>query len=166
MSPEPQAGLSQEEAMDIEEKIESSNSDYEYDLKAPEMFNQTDLNDLIRDLGMNEFVWLVHNFLGNKKSMDFSHHVEELMCQFQKLGCNISIKLHFLHNHLDYFPSNLGDLSEEQGERFHQDLRTMEERYQGHWNAHMMADYCWSIQNSPQPSASVRKSTKRKFFLT
>ncbi|GBP31362.1 hypothetical protein EVAR_13482_1 [Eumeta japonica] len=52
MSPEPQAGLSQEMAMDIEEKIESSDSDFEYDLKAPELFNQTDLNDLIRDLGL------------------------------------------------------------------------------------------------------------------
>ncbi|GBP72265.1 E3 ubiquitin-protein ligase HERC2 [Eumeta japonica] len=44
----------QEEAMDIEEKIESSDSDFEYDLKAPELFNQTDLNDLIRDLGLSK----------------------------------------------------------------------------------------------------------------
>ncbi|GBP59676.1 hypothetical protein EVAR_39833_1 [Eumeta japonica] len=127
--------------------------------------NFTDTMTKIEKKAWNDFVWLVHNFLENKKSMDFSHHIEELMCQFQKLGCNMSIKLHFLHNHLDYFPSNLGDLSEEQGERFHQDLRTMEERYQGHWNAHMMADYCWSIQNSPQLSASARKCTKKKVFL-
>ncbi|GBP97664.1 hypothetical protein EVAR_67997_1 [Eumeta japonica] len=46
----PQKNLKpQEEAMDIEEKIESSDSDFEYDLKAPELFNQTDLNDLIRN---------------------------------------------------------------------------------------------------------------------
>ena len=31
-------------------------------------------------------------------------------------------------------PENLIDLSEEQGEHFHQDIRTMEERYQGRWN--------------------------------
>jgi hypothetical protein len=36
----------------------------------------------------------------------------------------MSIKLHFLQN--------LGELSEEQGERMHQDLRFMEERYQGY----------------------------------
>ncbi|GBP06062.1 hypothetical protein EVAR_3291_1 [Eumeta japonica] len=29
--------------------------------------------------------------------------------------------------------SMLDDLSEEQGERFHQDIRTMKERYQGYW---------------------------------
>jgi len=38
---------------------------------------------------------------------------------FGKLGCLINLKLHFLHSHLDYFPENLGDYSEEQGERFH-----------------------------------------------
>ena len=43
----------------------------------------------------------------------------------------MSVKMHFLPSHLDYFPQNCGDLSEEQGERFHQDIRVMEERYQG-----------------------------------
>ncbi|GBO98442.1 hypothetical protein EVAR_71737_1 [Eumeta japonica] len=33
--------------------------------------------------------------------------------------------------HLDYFLENLGDVSEEQGERFHQDTKVMEKRYQG-----------------------------------
>ncbi|GBP39303.1 hypothetical protein EVAR_20531_1 [Eumeta japonica] len=40
----------------------------------------------------------------------------------------MSIKLHYLRNHLDKFPDNLGNYSEEQGERFHQDLKVMEER--------------------------------------
>lgn len=126
--------------------------------------NFTETMTEIEKNAWNEFVWIVQNFLGNNKSSDFSQHVDQLMDHFQKLGCNMSIKLHFLRNHLDYFPANLGDLSEEQGERFHQDLRTMEERYQGFWNAHMMADYCWSIQNSSLPSTSARKSNKRKFF--
>ncbi|GBP60164.1 hypothetical protein EVAR_41854_1 [Eumeta japonica] len=42
----------------------------------------------------------------------------------------MSIKLHYLRNHLDKFPDNLGNYSEEQGERFHQDLKVIEERYQ------------------------------------
>lgn len=112
----------------------------------------------------NEFVWVVKNFLGNQKSDDYPQHIEQLMLHFQRLGCNMSIKLHFLFSHLDRFPENLGDFSEEQGERFHQDIRTMEERYQGYWNANMMADYCWSIQNSTSESAHARKSYKRKFF--
>ncbi|TGZ53494.1 hypothetical protein DBV15_12132 [Temnothorax longispinosus] len=38
--------------------------------------------------------------------------------------------LHFLHLHLDYFPENLADYSEEQGERFYQDMKKMDRRYQ------------------------------------
>ena len=34
-----------------------------------------------------------------------------------------SVKVHFLHDHLGYFPENLGTFSEERGERFHQDIK-------------------------------------------
>ena len=60
----------------------------------------------------------------------------------------MSIELHYLFSHLDYFPENLGDVSEEQGEQFHQDIKIMEERYQGRWDAHMMSDYCWALIDS------------------
>ncbi|KAF2901110.1 hypothetical protein ILUMI_05073 [Ignelater luminosus] len=59
----------------------------------------------------------------------------------EQLGCLMSIKLHFLDYHLDYFLQNLGDYSKEQGERLHQDLKEMERRYQGRWDVNMMADY-------------------------
>lgn len=110
-----------------------------------------------------EFVWVVRNFLGNRKCDGYIKHVEQLLKHYQRLGCNMSIKLHYLHSHLDRFPENLGDLSEEQGERFHQDIRTMEERYQGYWNVNMMADYCWSILSSTPKTPHARKSYKRKF---
>jgi hypothetical protein len=48
--------------------------------------------------------------------------------------------LHFLHFHLDYFPEYLGDLSEEKGETFYQDVKEMEGRYLGRWDVSMMAD--------------------------
>ena len=54
----------------------------------------------------------------------------------------MSVKFHFLHSHLEYFPDNLGYYSEEQGERFHQDLNVMERRYQAVWGVNLMADYC------------------------
>ena len=41
----------------------------------------------------------------------------------------MNLKLHFSDSHIDYFPKNLGNYSEEQGERFHQDIRDMESRY-------------------------------------
>ena len=46
-----------------------------------------------------------------------------MLRNFQALGARMSIKLHYLFSHLDYFPENLGDVSEEQGVRFHQDIK-------------------------------------------
>ena len=48
-----------------------------------------------------------------------------MLQNFQALGARLSIKLHYLFSHLNYFPENLDDVSEEQGERFHQDNGTM-----------------------------------------
>ena len=56
----------------------------------------------------------------------------------------MSIKVHFLFSHLDQFPDNLGDHSDEQGERFHQDLKVKEDWYMGRWDISMFEDYCWS----------------------
>ena len=62
------------------------------------------------------------NFLGNKKADNYEVLVSSMLVAFRNLGCNMSIKVHFLYNHLDKFPPNLGAVSDEQGERFHQDL--------------------------------------------
>ena len=74
------------------------------------------------------------------------------------------IKLHFLHSHLDRFPENLGALSDEQGERFHQDILTMEERYQGRWDAHMMAEYVLTIKKYMPRLQHKKQGIKRKFL--
>ena len=54
----------------------------------------------------------------------------------------MSLKVHFLHAHLDYFLQNVDDISEEHQKHFHQDIKIMETLYQGQWNLSMMADYC------------------------
>ncbi|GFT20545.1 uncharacterized protein TNCV_2183821 [Trichonephila clavipes] len=84
----------------------------------------------VQSKAWNSFVLVMSNFLGRKRSDDHVELVESMLSNLKELGCNMSIKIHFLHSHLDQFPQNLGDFSEEQGERFHQDLRTKEERYQ------------------------------------
>jgi len=60
-----------------------------------------------------------------------------MLDKFKLLSCNMSLKLHFLASHLDYFPLNLEAVSEEHGERFHQDLKNVERCYQGHWDVNM-----------------------------
>ena len=57
-------------------------------------------------------------------------HAETMLANFQALGAQISIKLHYLFCRLNHFPDNLGDMSEEQKERFRQDIKTMEESYE------------------------------------
>jgi len=59
--------------------------------------------------------------------------------------CNISLKIHFLHLQLDFFQDNCDVVSDEHGERFHQDISSMEKRYQGEWNCAMLADYSWNM---------------------
>ena len=76
----------------------------------------------------------------------------------------MSIKLHYLHSHLTRFPENLGDVSDEQGERFHQDISDMEVRYQGRWDTITLADYYWSIKRDDAGASYSRKSVKRHFI--
>jgi hypothetical protein len=114
----------------------------------------------------NGFRSVVENFLGNHKSDDYEHLLATMIQSFEALGCRMSVKIHFLHSHMDYFPSNLGAFSEEQGERFHQDICEMERRYQGHWNINMMADYCWSLKRSNPTAKHSRKTKKRQFQQT
>ena len=90
--------------------------------------------------------------------------MDVMLQNFQVLGGRMSIKLYYLFSHLDYFPENLGDVSEEQGERFHQDIRTIEERFQGRWDSHMMANYCWTLNRDCSEQSHSRKSYKRTFL--
>ena len=76
----------------------------------------------------------------------------------------MSIKLHFSHSHLARFPKNLSDVSDEQGERFHQDISDMGVRYQERWDAFMLADYCWSIKRDDAEASHSRKSVKCRFM--
>jgi len=46
---------------------------------------------------------------------------------------------------LDFFPEYLGEVSDEYGERFHQDM-AMEKQYQGKRTSSMLADYCWTLK--------------------
>ena len=72
-----------------------------------------------------------------------------MLTVFRNLGCNISIKIHYLFSHIDRFPENLGSMIDVQGERFHQYLKEMETRYQSRWDVVIVADYCWNLKRPP-----------------
>jgi hypothetical protein len=72
----------------------------------------------------------------------------------------MSLKVHFMDSHLTDFPVNLGAVSDEHGERFHQDIKIMEQRYKGKCIKSMLADYCWTIVRD-NPDAEHRRQAKR-----
>jgi len=72
--------------------------------------------------------------------------VQDLLTSYKVMGCNMNMKIDFLESHLDFFPENLGEVSDEHGERFHQGIMTIEKRYQGKWTSSVMAGYCWTLE--------------------
>ena len=85
---------------------------------------------------------VAENFLGNHKAENYIEIVENMIEAFRRLGSRMSLKLHFLHSHLEFFPDNLDAVSDEHGERFHQDIAVVETRYKGKSSSNMMGDYC------------------------
>lgn len=50
----------------------------------------------------NSFKIVVKNFLGNNKSENYKAIVTDLLKKYQQMGVNMSLKIHFLHSHLDF----------------------------------------------------------------
>jgi hypothetical protein len=102
---------------------------------------------------------VVENFLGNNKSPNYQKLIDDMITKYQTLDCRMSLKLHVLYSHLDFFSDNMGDISEEHGERSHQDIAVMEKRYQGSWVSSMMGDYVWNLlrENGSEKRRKTRK---------
>jgi len=103
------------------------------------------------------------NCLGNQKCEKYSDMVAALVKSYKAMGCNISLKAHFLDTHLDLFPENLGAARHENGERFHHVISTMERRYKGMWSPSVLADYCWTLRRDVLQAKYSRKSSTVTF---
>jgi hypothetical protein len=86
-----------------------------------------------------------------------------MLAKLKVLGSFICIKIHFLNTHLDIFPENLGVGREEQGERFHKDIKEMERRYQGRRNVNLLGDYCCMLYREILESLINRNRNIRRF---
>ena len=96
-----------------------------------------------------------------KRAQNYEELVNNLLHRYQKLGCNMSLKIHFLHSHLDFFQQNYGAVSDEHGERFHQDISSMVKRYEGKWNCALLAGYFWTLARNA-PTMGYKRQAKRK----
>ena len=73
--------------------------------------------------------------------------------------------MHYLLSHIDRFPENLGAMSDEQGERFYQDLKEMETRYQKRWDVAMMVDCCWTLKRDISSAEHSRNIEETKVYV-
>ncbi|ESO10180.1 hypothetical protein HELRODRAFT_168052 [Helobdella robusta] len=87
------------------------------------------------------FKGVICGFLGNRRDDNYIQLVTVFLQKCHQLRCNMSLKIHFLHSHLDFF-SLYGAVSDKHRERSHQNISVMEKRYQGRLKEAMLADYC------------------------
>ncbi|CAH1105838.1 unnamed protein product [Psylliodes chrysocephalus] len=141
------------------------------------IFNGPQIREIIKDTEFpkkmvvdKEEVWksfvnISQKFLRNTKVPNYMELVEGLLQNYKAIESLMSLKVHFLDSHLGNFPENLGHFSEEQGERFHQDIKEIERSYQGFWDINMMADYCWNLKRDTN-KGHKRKALRRSFAQT
>ena len=96
-------------------------------------------------------VYVANKFLGKHRAENFRELVDGHVEAYR-----------ILHAHLE-FKDNMGDYSEEQGERFYQDVRSFEERYKGQYNGSMMRDYIWKLLRESELTC-CRQSQKNISF--
>ena len=110
------------------------------------------------------FKQMMHNFLLGKKTENHADAVQDMLIAYQKLGCCMSLKIHFLHSHFDFFSENLGNVSDEHGERCPQDISKIKTHYQGKPGDRMMGDYGWYLHRKTDDPYR-RKARVQKAFL-
>ena len=76
------------------------------------------------------------------------------------MGCRMSLKVHMLDFHLEKFKENMGRYSEEQGDRFYQDMLKFEQRYQGQYTERMMGEYIWNVVREIEDEGQRREREK------
>src|SRR6218665_1422818 len=86
----------------------------------------------------NSFVAVFHGFLGNHKAENYVQSDQSLIKNYAKMRCRMSLKVHILDAYLQKFKDNMGAYSEEQDERFRQDILDYERCYQGQYNVNIM----------------------------
>ena len=96
------------------------------------MLNEKEFNLRLNPLELaawNALKSVITNFLGNHRHDQYADIVGRILKAYEKLGARMNflhLKIYFLYSHLDFF-SNLGDVSDEEGKRFHQDISIIEE---------------------------------------
>lgn len=56
---------------------------------------------------------VIQKFLGNERAENYVDIVKNMIVAIKEIGVNMSLKIHFLNDHLNCFPNNLGNFKNE-----------------------------------------------------
>ncbi|KAJ8677421.1 hypothetical protein QAD02_013208 [Eretmocerus hayati] len=107
---------------------------------------------------------VMKNSLGNNTAENYRILVAAMLDNFRRMEVNQSLKIHMLDSHLDFFPNNLGAVSDEIGERFHQEIADLGSRYNVEKSVNMLADHVWNMIFE-ESSTHGRKSARTSFKI-
>jgi hypothetical protein len=115
-----------------------------------ETLNYLTVND-DKKAAWNAFCHVATVVVGSVKVVNVRKLVEDLVTSYKNLSCNVLLKIHFCHSHLDSFLVHCGAVSDEHIKHFHQDISAMENTYNDKWRAATLADDCWMVKrDSPE----------------
>jgi len=76
----------------------------------------------------------------------------------------MSLKLHFLHSHSEFFPEHTGAISDEHFKSIHQDVSQIEKRYSGKLSPNMLSDYSWGLARETPTDENKRQKKMKGVF--
>lgn len=89
---------------------------------------------------------VIQNVLGIHRSEIWRILIENMIDAFHLLNVKMSLKIHFLHSHVEKLAEQSPAESDEHGERFHQVTARLEHWYSGKKLHALLGDICWNLQ--------------------
>lgn len=93
---------------------------------------------------------VIKNVLCKNRSPHYRIFISNLMQALDAFDVHMSLKIHMLHAHFEFYEQQLSTETDEVGERFHQTIMVFEERYSGKRFDSMLADFCWKIASDQE----------------
>ncbi|KAI8116178.1 hypothetical protein CVS40_11714 [Lucilia cuprina] len=90
---------------------------------------------------------VIENVLCKNRFPNYRDYIENMMKCFDEFEEKMSLKIHMLHAHFDFYERQMSTETDETGERFHLTIMVFEDRFAGKRIDSMLADFCWSIAN-------------------
>lgn len=94
-------------------------------------------HDVWKQFQLSYFKKAATNFVECYKSKNYREHVSEFQ-DCKDIGCNMRLKVYFLHSHIDLLFENLSEGSEKHVECSHKGIARIERCYYGKGNSNLL----------------------------